>query len=567
MDNRMDVLSSIENKAIDWIIENIDNFNPLVINSERNFRAKAFLELALLISYKNEITKGNINSEYTRIMDFIFRIGTDPAYYYMLARDHRSLLLYAFTFVALEKCKLNVESFRWVIQRTLESDYVINSERIPYRQLDLQHFLYLFRKRKQIKIFKSIAKHTLLFSNFNVLELNESDVYAITHSIFYLTNFGFDGNTLIKNKATIFYKLQILLDYYRLSDNADIVSELLICCTCIRGRSTKEVDAAWHYLSKKQVTDGSYVGPDNIVNNKAEDSSYNYWKKSYHTTLVAVLAAFLERNNLKKKKKYKLPKYIYLPIDSLQIKIYNYFLKLSNTGDDVTLVHSVIGIYLNLRIAPKEKKQIIEDICSRINTSTKIMDLLFSLGIEESIFALMVFDSLSIKWSYVDTWRSDLLSILSKHHGVTSELYKYVIAEVKTNLKTAKLLPFKKKKNENYIEYASRVLFESMAIESVIDSRSETIDLCVLRKELIDASKSYDLNAMINLLRYSILYHYIFDRIIYDSLIYLETQITPLGTLGYYILNSMKNDQAETKLTINYALLLSEYNRLTTAST
>jgi hypothetical protein len=195
------------------------------------------------------------------------------------------------------------------------------------------------------------------------------------------------------------------------------------------------------------------------------------------------------------------------------------------------------------------------------------MDLLFSLGIEESIFALMVFDSLSIKWSYVDTWRSDLLSILSKHHGVTSELYKYVIAEVKTNLKTAKLLPFKKKKNENYIEYASRVLFESMAIESVIDSRSETIDLCVLRKELIDASKSYDLNAMINLLRYSILYHYIFDRIIYDSLIYLETQITPLGTLGYYILNSMKNDQAETKLTINYALLLSEYNRLTTAST
>ena len=78
------------------------------------------------------------------------------------------------------------------LKELVKCNYVLSAEKIPFREMDLIRTLIQCNIRHNLKIINSFKK-TLLNNNPDVFSLQRVDAYNITHTIFYLTDFGFSN--------------------------------------------------------------------------------------------------------------------------------------------------------------------------------------------------------------------------------------------------------------------------------------------------------------------------------------------------------------------------------------
>jgi hypothetical protein len=142
---------------------------------------------------------------------------------------------------------------------------------------------------------------TLLAGAPNAVELKDDDVYAVTHALFYVTDFGmcaaewpstFDVADAAGLVATLTRRSQSL-------GNADLTAELIASSLCLGVVASPEMDSAWRFLQNAQQPDGRIEGPAGFVDEaRAEElggPAYRDWITSYHTTMVVALAALMAR--------------------------------------------------------------------------------------------------------------------------------------------------------------------------------------------------------------------------------------------------------------------------------
>ncbi len=120
--------------------------------------------------------------------------------------------------------------------------------------------------------------------------------YAITHEIFYLTDFGFGRLP----DSTIDEYLGIWLPYWsRVFENQkdfDLTGEFAMAWRCIRPRSQQVAQGLSSVLSA-QTPAGYVEGPEgagSIVYQKDDSKNRRVFLGRYHTTLVAIMACALE---------------------------------------------------------------------------------------------------------------------------------------------------------------------------------------------------------------------------------------------------------------------------------
>lgn len=119
------------------------------------------------------------------------------------------------------------------------------------------------------------------------------NAYALTHTVFYLTNFGQIGWP--KNLISI-EKLICLLDMLSLKaeseQNLDLVAEYTMCRHCLNIEDQRSKDEKALLISK-QNSDGSWQGPATEESLKLTDEpnrNIRRFFKNYHTTLVCAFA-------------------------------------------------------------------------------------------------------------------------------------------------------------------------------------------------------------------------------------------------------------------------------------
>ncbi|MGP3998733.1 DUF6895 family protein [Streptomyces sp. 8N706] len=292
---------AVETRAVAWLAARRTLIDPAGAGPDGvMFARKALIETAFLVGLRARLDPHPLDGDYTALLDQVQNITDRPSYRELIARDEAALLLYAGTYAALRLCGRDDPAFRRIIEQAAAGGYATVFERIPYRQLDLLHTLELCRIEHTLPAVDDVLPFTLLCNEPNVIKLADRDLYAITHTIFYATDFGlreprwpdgFDPGEAVE-------LLEALLVLSRGRKNADLVAELLCCLLCLGVRESGEADRAWDFLVSVQEADGRVDGPPGIVHPKLSDGDEEYqrWATGYHTTIVTALAALLDRS-------------------------------------------------------------------------------------------------------------------------------------------------------------------------------------------------------------------------------------------------------------------------------
>lgn len=292
---------AVETRAVAWLAARRHLIDPAGAAQDRVlFARKALIETAFLVGLRARLDPEPLERDYAALLAQIEEITARPSYRELIARDEAALLLYAGTYAALRLCGREDPEFRHVITQAAAGGYATVFERIPYRQLDLLHTLELCGVRHTLPEMDDVLPFTLLCNSPNVAKLTDRDIYAITHTIFYATDFGLREPRWPRDFApgAAVELLEALLVLTLGQENADLVGELLCCLLCLGVRDSQEARRAWKFLAAAQEADGRVNGPPGVVHPELADGddAYEHWATGYHTTIVAALAALLDRS-------------------------------------------------------------------------------------------------------------------------------------------------------------------------------------------------------------------------------------------------------------------------------
>ncbi|MEV7004708.1 hypothetical protein AB0N62_45175 [Streptomyces sp. NPDC093982] len=292
---------AVEDRAVAWLAARRDLLDPRTAKPDTVlFTHKALIETAFLTGLRARLDDTPLAGDYASILEQIEEIAGRPSYRELIARDEAALLLYAGTYAALRLCGRDDPYFRRIIQQAAAGGYAAAFERVPYRQLDLLHTLHLCGIDQGLPAMDDVLPFTVLCRRPNVLKLADRDVYAITHTIFYVTDFGQREPAWPQGYALseAIELLEALLVLAEARANADLVGELLCCLLCLGVTDSDAAEQAWEFLESVQEDNGRVNGPKGVIPPTIESASedFQHWAEGYHTTIVVALAGLLERN-------------------------------------------------------------------------------------------------------------------------------------------------------------------------------------------------------------------------------------------------------------------------------
>ncbi len=160
-------------------------------------------------------------------------------------------------------------------------------EFVPFRFLDWQFMYWKSGYEDRNPDWSQLYSQTLLARCKNHLFLDDEATYSITHTLFYLTDFGNYQLFFSQPEVTrIIDTLESLLIHNVRLQNWDITGELLINLSYIGQPSYLYLETTKLFLQAWK-TDGS-VSPNRKIEQMKLNEEDRFWN-DYHTTLVAIL--------------------------------------------------------------------------------------------------------------------------------------------------------------------------------------------------------------------------------------------------------------------------------------
>lgn len=293
---------SFESKAVSWIRNNLERFNPLRRNTFDAIMGdlKAMCELLFLCSLKKESNPSGLPRDYRMIVESLYNnVFCKPAYQELIIR-RPDTILHMLAYISFRACGYEHAWYRQRLERVLATGYPLQIERLPHRNMDLSLMIEKGGFDIPFPSPESFFEQTLLARHPNIYYLNEADVYAITHTIFYYTDFKQRGNMLPSSDHHYLKKaLPSLLAFYIRQGNWDLVGELLICLIILDISSdvfiSELYDLGWNCFLGAQDAEGWIRGPQFLPEEyaritAAEDKAEYAFAKNYHTTIVGLIA-------------------------------------------------------------------------------------------------------------------------------------------------------------------------------------------------------------------------------------------------------------------------------------
>ncbi|MFF9814335.1 DUF6895 family protein [Streptomyces sp. NPDC014006] len=124
------------------------------------------------------------------------------------------------------------------------------------------------------------------------LALDDTEVYAFTHALFYATDFGAHA---LPPGAAVDDTVRVLLASHLIGGHLDLLAELLLCADVVGPEETDLVRRGWTALASAQRPDGAVPGPVHrpavLAGLTGEKAEAYLFGTCYHTTLATGLAA------------------------------------------------------------------------------------------------------------------------------------------------------------------------------------------------------------------------------------------------------------------------------------
>ena len=164
-----------------------------------------------------------------------------------------------------------------------------NLENPFWRKLDIA---YSYDRLGFQKFSKSPLYGAWVNKNLPPWTINNDLAYAITHEVFYVTDFGIKANRLGTNVTSYVNKwLQSWIEIFSLQSNLDLVAEFLMVGKCIK--YNKPIEKYFKYLIENQNTKGFIPSPAHTgtaLFSDTDSPQRREFLSNYHTTLVSIMA-------------------------------------------------------------------------------------------------------------------------------------------------------------------------------------------------------------------------------------------------------------------------------------
>lgn len=286
--------------AIKWLYSKRMYFNPLDPQFDEKQAHKMFSELQFILSELSKtIMLWDIKTQkYIRELQLFSRnIICNPEYYELLQKYPSRFRMYGMAslyFLSYWKSE-DTDFIQNVIRKTYSIAYSISPETPPFRMMEIIYCIcgnnyYLNDKEYEYSMLDRYAEFSILNTSYDVSNYTIFDEYAITHSIFYLTNMG--------ERSIDFDKFHNLEDcLYALAyknllvDDLDLLGEYVIDICCCKLNNSLLLQGLLNYILNNQRQDGIFPAPlrgrtsDEVIIDNSQ-----YVIRHYHTTLVCILA-------------------------------------------------------------------------------------------------------------------------------------------------------------------------------------------------------------------------------------------------------------------------------------
>jgi hypothetical protein len=297
------VLEALERTCTTWLEANADRFDPFpdagADLSTVSVRRKAFSELAILLYVRDRLGE---ERTVPRLRSLYVKRVNDPRYVELLRRHPERVLLYASALSTAHAGGLLHDDAHTALAAALDEPLVWNTERTPFRELDLWHVCQLSDQTKPAFDVNACVGRGCLGTPFDVVTASSSDVYALTHTVFYYYNFGVACPGFPTAPIPVAFDLERTISGLILrsvaKNDADLVLELLLAGT-VSGQLCPEVrDVALRWVVASS-TEGYVPGPSGTTCENASkdgDEEFRRWARHYHTNLVAAMTATVMRH-------------------------------------------------------------------------------------------------------------------------------------------------------------------------------------------------------------------------------------------------------------------------------
>lgn len=263
---------------------------------------KALCEICYFLYNSGE----HVTVEFKRkILNHVSSIVNSTNFWHSMRFNKRFNTLFLYLLDIAIKAKLiDYESKKNCIQKLISIYSTSGPERVPYRYVDIQYCILNVINEESSRFYSTALSVGCIRDTDTIQDIDTEDLYALTHYIFYLTDFGRRRSDYInQHKFAIVSKLRTLADYSAVVGNLDTLAEVILCLKYIDSPNDISHDYI-QLIKREQNEDGSWDGPcdttkDLLRAGVPEDKIKFY--NNYHTTILCAQAIYSKEPKKKKK--------------------------------------------------------------------------------------------------------------------------------------------------------------------------------------------------------------------------------------------------------------------------
>jgi hypothetical protein len=282
-------------RSMDWVVSRIHLFTPSDITDAESMKEST--ELALFYCLGKLWHPSTGERELAAIREHLWQWLSDRLLIQWLAKCPGHYSPSAVAYLALRATGERIAAFEDLLRRLRSAGFPQCLELTPYRVLELQYVLWKSGLAKRKPALGPHFRASSLALARNPIYLNESEVYSITHTVIYLTDFAGPCDLPPPIRQRALDMVRPLLVHFRRAGNWDITGELLLNLIGLDSGDDPLFAANMQALCSVQWPDGTVPGPHySPADSQAAGGDYIF-KNCYHTTLVSMMlwAAYLHR--------------------------------------------------------------------------------------------------------------------------------------------------------------------------------------------------------------------------------------------------------------------------------
>jgi hypothetical protein len=288
-------------RALEWILKNIEHFR-FRIPEDVAERGQRLAELAIATFQYATLTGDRTGERVQALLEPLVEARARDELRDRVLRDPSSLVLVCTLHGALRQLGLEDSELDVLLRRAVDARLPLQVERPPHRLMEVRLALAWCGLPLFLRETDSACNTEVTSGPSDVSFMDESALYALTHRIMFLTEYGLrpPQQLVLDEAVTLADILQQALIVSAQARHWDLLAELLLCWDAARLSHHWSVEMAWNTLLSVQCSDGSIpaIGAENeeialaAAQHKSGMDGSDFHQR-YHTSLVVVMAGTL----------------------------------------------------------------------------------------------------------------------------------------------------------------------------------------------------------------------------------------------------------------------------------